>query len=222
MINDYYYSVGLAGPLIIHGHFVNGYTLCPFATTEGALVASATRGAALLTRTGGVTSRVLEQVMIRSPSFHLYSVDDAEALFKWIQRNRDALQKQIKLFSRHAQLTDVRPHRFGSILIVQFNFQTGEAAGQNMVTMATWHSCKWLMNVIEKEIPTLKIKNFYIESLASGDKKMAFSNLMSTRGVHAIAEAWIPESVIRDTLKVSSYYMYIPLKFFKSPYILLL
>ena len=42
--------LGVAGPLLIKGDHVNELILCPFATTEGALVASATRGAAAITR----------------------------------------------------------------------------------------------------------------------------------------------------------------------------
>ena len=36
----------------------------------------------------------------------------------------------------------------------------------------------------------------------SGDKKVAFLNLMRTRGLHAQAEAWIPESILKSVLKV--------------------
>ena len=195
------FFVGIAGPLMIRGNHVNGYLLCPFATTEGALVASATRGAALLTRSGGVITRVLEQVMVRSPAFYTDSIDDVENLYSWMVDNMAALQKQIRLFSQYAVLVEIKADRFGCVLIASFKYRTGDAAGQNMVTTATWHACKWLIQAVQKEIPSLKIKKFIIESLASGDKKIAFGNL-STRGVHAMAEAWIPKSVLENTLKV--------------------
>src|SRR5262245_58728631 len=50
--------VGIAGPLLMRGATVNGTVYAPFATTEGALVASASRGATALTRAGGVSTRV--------------------------------------------------------------------------------------------------------------------------------------------------------------------
>ena len=191
----------MVGPLMIKGNHVNGYLLCPFATTEGALVASATRGAALLTRSGGVNTRVLEQVMIRSPAFYTDSIDDAENLYSWMVENMATLQKQIRLFSQYAVLIEIKADRFGCILVTSFKYKTGDAAGQNMVTTATWHACKWLIQAVQKEIPSLKIKKFLIESLVSCDKRIAFGNL-STRGVHAMAEVWIPKSVLENTLKV--------------------
>ena len=43
--------MGVIGPLLIKGdHVLNEHILCPFATTEGALVASSTRGATAMTR----------------------------------------------------------------------------------------------------------------------------------------------------------------------------
>ena len=60
--------VGLAGPLLFQGHKAHGYINAPFATTEGALVASATRGASAISRSGGVTTRVINQRMLRVPS----------------------------------------------------------------------------------------------------------------------------------------------------------
>ena len=42
--------LGVIGPLLIKGDHVNEHILCPFATTEGALVASSTRGATAMTR----------------------------------------------------------------------------------------------------------------------------------------------------------------------------
>ena len=192
------------GPILINGHHIKGYVLCPFATTEGALVASATRGAAALTRSGGIKSHIIEQVMVRAPAFLMNSIDDAELLWSWVVTNFKALKLQTKLYSQYTTLSEIKPHRFGRTIIFAFKYQTTDAAGQNMVTTATWHACKWLLQAVKEELPTLKIRKFFIESNFSGDKKIAFGNLLNTRGVHVIAEAWIPESVIESTFKVSN------------------
>ena len=109
---------------------------------------------------------------------------------------------QVTLFSRHASLLDLSTTRQGRIVIVHFKFDTKDAAGQNMVTSSTWHSCKWLLRKIEKDLPSIRIINFWIESNMSGDKKTAFMNMMRTRGLHVQAETWVPESILRSVLKV--------------------
>lgn len=85
---------------------------------------------------------------------------------------------------------------------MHFKFHTKDAAGQNMVTSSTWQLCKWLLRKIETDLQSIQIINFWIESNMSGDKKVAFLNLMRTRGLHAQAEAWIPESILKSVLKV--------------------
>ena len=72
--------VGVAGPLWFNGQNVIGHVYAPLATTEGALVASCTRGATALTRAGGVTTRILRQVMLRAPLFVLDSSESASKL----------------------------------------------------------------------------------------------------------------------------------------------
>ena len=56
--------VGIAGPLKINGRRANGVFYAPIATSEGALIASMSRGAYALSTSGGVTTRVLAQRMI--------------------------------------------------------------------------------------------------------------------------------------------------------------
>lgn len=87
--------VGIAGPLLFYGDHIKGYALCPFATTEGALVASMTRGATALTRSGGVYVKVIEQNQIRSPCFELRNMQEVDEFLKWLTSNMDALQKQV-------------------------------------------------------------------------------------------------------------------------------
>ena len=118
-----------------------------------------------------------------------------------MQSNIEQLQSQISLYSQHCKLLRVTSHRFGAMLTMNLIFDTGDAAGQNMVTTATWNCCKWLRDEVEKKLG-LTVKHFLVEGLASGDKKLSFKNLLVNRGVHVQAEAWIPESVITSTLKV--------------------
>ena len=194
--------IGVAGPLLIHGDHVNGHVLCPFATTEGALIASATRGATALSRAGGVMVQVGKQRMLRAPAFIMRSIRETHILWNWLTENFRHLQQQVSLFSQHCVLMELVPFYFGKSIIIQFVYETGDAAGQNMTTNATWHACKWALNKLGEELPGVEVVKFYIESNASGDKKMAASQLQNTRGWFAQAEAWIPEQLLRSVLKV--------------------
>lgn len=84
-----------AGPLLFNGRSVNGYAMVPCATTEGALVASITRGAAALTRSGGVFTLASQQQMIRAPSFVTRNVGEAEKLWKWLSSHLEGLRQQV-------------------------------------------------------------------------------------------------------------------------------
>ena len=194
--------VGLVGPLLVKGKSVAGYVLCPFATTEGALVASATRGASALMRSGGVFVSTEDQVMTRAPSFTFASAKEAESFWTWLRGKLDDLKQQVRQYSQHAELVSLSPQRFGRTLVVQFKYCTRDAAGQNMVTGATSHLCKWLLGKAEKEMEGVRIARFHIESNLSCDKKLAMLNLFQTRGIHVQAEAWVPDSVLQSVLKV--------------------
>lgn len=87
--------VAVAGPLLVKGKYAHGHVLAPCATTEGALVASITRGAAALTRAGGVHTLATEKVMIRTPSFITRNAGESEQLWQWLQSHKDDLQKQV-------------------------------------------------------------------------------------------------------------------------------
>ena len=90
--------LGLCGPLLIRGDHVQGYCLCPVATSEGAVVASITRGATALTQSGGVHVRVLEQTQIRSPYFVLRNSVEVDIFLKWIAKNFEVLQQRVSAF----------------------------------------------------------------------------------------------------------------------------
>ncbi len=84
---------------------------------------------------------------------------------------------------------------------MSFIFDCDDAAGQNMVTSASTLCSEWLLRNSEKKVG-VKIIRYYCYSLASGEKRMSFINMLIPRGVHVVAEAWLPESIIKTTLKV--------------------
>ena len=87
--------LAICGPLLIKGRNVDGFCLCPLATTEGALVASVTRGATALSRSGGVRARVLNHAQIRSPYFIFRTMDEVEIFLKWLQNKLTTAQQKV-------------------------------------------------------------------------------------------------------------------------------
>jgi len=194
--------VGVAGPLHVRGAAAQGLFYLPMATTEGALVSSATRGALALTRAGGVTALVQRQRMTRTPLFTVRDQPSASRLVRFIEDRLEELRAQVRQVSRHASLMSVEPITLGRAVHVHFHYQTGDAAGQNMTTACTWHACQWLLRELERR-PGIDVDNFLIEGNMSGDKKLGFSSFAAGRGIRVSAEATIPADLLQRILKVT-------------------
>ncbi|MEE2786755.1 MAG: phosphotransferase [Myxococcota bacterium] len=195
--------VGLAGPLQFWGESVTGQIFAPLATTEGALVASATRGATAITRAGGVATRVIQQRMMRVPMFVMSDMQAAALFERWVQDHVPEIREQIGQVSRHAKLVSVEPRMLGNMVHVAFVYETGDAAGQNMTTTCTWQACQWMMQqMIHHE--QIRFENFIIEANMSGDKKVNYNSFISGRGTRVLAEAFLDEDVLQNVLKVTS------------------
>ena len=183
------------------------YVLCPFATTEGALVASATRGVTACNRAGGITTHAFSQQMTRGPCFMTASLVEAVKLTDWLVSHLSDLQMQVQNISRHCRLVHVEPFVIGRSVHALFVCESGLAAGQNMVTTATSEACKWMLKEIEKTRKDINILNYWVETNLSSDKKNSYilnspSSIRGVRGVHAQADVYIPESVLKSVLKV--------------------
>ncbi len=194
--------VGLVGPLLFAGEQVRGHVVVPFATTEGALVASASRGAKALTLAGGVTTHVVYQRMTRAPVFVMKDVHDATRLGAWLADHTAEIRARAEAASRHAHLLSLDTVQIGRYLHVRFVYETGDAAGQNMVTICTWRACAW----IQAQLPfvrDLTVEHFFIEGNTSGDKKVSHLSTQSGRGTRVIAEAFVPRAILKRVLNVS-------------------
>jgi NADP-dependent 3-hydroxy-3-methylglutaryl-CoA reductase len=195
--------VGVAGPLEIDGAAARGIFFLPLATTEGALVSSASRGALALTRSGGVQTRVLGRQMTRAPLFAFTSFAAAGGFCAWLAAHLPELQERTRDVSQHARLVAVQPLMLGVNVVVRFVFETGDAAGQNMSTACAWHLCRFIDRQLRHD-PSLVPEAFYVESNASLDKKVGFASWLGGRGLRVVASATLTDPVCRRMLKVSA------------------
>ena len=189
--------IGIAGPLRIRGRNASGDYNIPLATTEATLVASYNRGAKLITEAGGCSAAVLEERIERSPAFVLRDLHQAVEFATWIYVRKHVLIATAERTSRHARCVAIDPIIEGNHVYVACAVRTGEAAGQNMVTIATAALC----NYVVANAP-LEITSFVIESNLSGDKKATSRALSGTRGKRVSADVRIPRDLAIARLHV--------------------
>ena len=87
--------------------------------------------------------------------------------------------------------------------MMEFVYDSADAAGQNGVTVTTWYACKWAREKISKERPDINIREYCIETKFSGDKNAVPKNYIKVRGIEVQAETYITESTLKSVLKVS-------------------
>jgi NADP-dependent 3-hydroxy-3-methylglutaryl-CoA reductase len=194
--------LGIAGPLLFDGDQARGYFPAPLATTEGTLVASASRGATAITQCGGVRTRVLSQRMVRAPVWELEDVHAAARFVRWVEGHMSGIRAEVAQVSRHAWLAEVEPWVAGRFVYLRMLYETTDAAGQNMTTACTWRACEWI-NAALASVPALRINFFAIEGNASGDKKATHANLLTGRGMRVTAECRLDRTTLRDVLKTT-------------------
>ncbi len=190
--------IGLAGALLVNGEYAKGEFFVPLATTEGTLVASYNRGMKLLKESGGVTTTVVDDAMQRAPVFVFPSAREARDFGVWIKENFDEIKLKAEATTSVGKLRDIQQFPASRFLYLRFNFTTGDAAGQNMVTKATQAACDWIQANYPK-----KIERYQLEGSFATDKKTSFVNTLNTRGKKVIAEATIPAGKLLEIMHVS-------------------
>ncbi len=190
--------IGVAGALLVNGEYARGEFFVPLATTEGTLVASYNRGMKLLRESGGVTTTIVDDAMQRAPVFVFKSAREARDFGVWMTANFDEIKLQAETTTSVGKLRDIQQFAASRFLYLRFNFTTGDAAGQNMVTKATQAACDW----IQRNYPE-KIERFQLEGSFATDKKTSFVNTLHTRGKRVVAEATIPVAKLKEIMHVS-------------------
>ena len=187
--------VGIIGPMRVNGLNAKGDFHVPMATTEAALVASYARGAYVATKAGGISTALLYEGVIRSPAFVFSGLFDAGRFVEWVVCHIDSLISAAESTTRYGKLTSVEPIIDNDVVFLICRYTTGDAAGQNMVTIATNALCQAIL----ADCP-VKIRAWYIEGNFSGDKKASFLGLITGRGRKISASVTLPAALVEKHL----------------------
>ena len=191
--------VGLAGPLRVNGVHANGDYYVPLATTEAALVASYSRGAQIITDAGGCTAVLLDEGVSRAPAFAFDTLSDATTFVSWASASLDRFREIAASTTQHGRLVDMDVAVEGNHVYLSFEYTTGDAAGQNMVTFATDAICRHIV----RHAP-IRPKYWFIEANLSGDKKATTRSFMTVRGKKVSAEVVLPSHLITTRLHTTT------------------
>lgn len=190
--------IGVIGPLRINGVHAHGDYFVPLATTEGALVASYHRGARVVSLAGGVAAVTITEKVQRAPVFSFASIAESGLFAAWASGEFRSFADAAATRTSHGRLTGLQVHVESNHVYLIFEFHTGDAAGQNMVTLCTAAICD---DIVARS--PVRPQSWFLEANMSGDKKATAITFQSTRGRKVIAEATLPRELVERMLRTT-------------------
>ncbi|GAA0310882.1 hydroxymethylglutaryl-CoA reductase (NADPH) [Halarchaeum salinum] len=188
--------LGIAGPLAVSGDAASDDYRLPLATTEGALVASINRGCSTITAAGGANARVTKRGMTRAPVFRVTDVTEGAEVARWVDDNVEELREAAEATTSHGTLEDVTHYVVGDNVYLRFAYDTADAMGMNMATIATRAACE----IVEAETPASLVA---LSGNLCADKKPAAINAVEGRGRTVTADVHIPRDIVEERLKTT-------------------
>ena len=188
--------MGLAGPMTVNGEHAKGDFIVPLATTEGTLVASYSRGMKVMNLSGGITTTIVDDRMQRAPAFVFADARDARAFAQWVAAHIAEIAEVAESTGTRHRLLEIETYLAARTAYLRFNFSTGDAAGQNIVSQATHTACRWILDRYEG------VDHFYLEANLATDKKASQINILRTRGKRVIAEAEVSRKALVEHMRV--------------------
>jgi len=199
MIGAIQIPLGIAGPLLIKEKSrENGGQeyYVPLATTEGALIASVNRGCKAITQSRGAVVDVRNIGMTRGSVFKTSGLEESVRLEKWLQTHEKKIASIAENTSRHLRFLSLFVKKAGCNVFVRFSFDTSEAMGMNMVTIAVSAISLYIGKETGAKCVTVA-GNFDV------DKKPSYLNMILGRGREVWAEAVLSADVIKTVLKTT-------------------
>ena len=196
MIGVIQIPLGFAGPVQVNGDHAQGPFLIPLATTEGALVASISRGMSVITSSGGANVKVFADAMTRAPIFRVRGVEHAAEVMEWVNSHPGEMEMAVASTTSHGELIRIEFFPNGRSLHMRMSFRTGDAMGMNMVTIASEAVCEVISRNTGAELVS-------VSGNMCTDKKPAAINSISGRGKTVVAEVTIPKDIVESKLHTS-------------------
>ena len=116
MIGTVQIPLGYAGPVRITGEYADGEFLIPLATTEGALVASISRGMSVMNDGGGVRAMVCGDAMTRAPVLRVEGIEHGKRVMEWMDGHMDDIQAAVASTTSHGRLARIDKYPDGRSL----------------------------------------------------------------------------------------------------------
>ena len=186
--------MAIAGPAVIDGQYAKGEFPIPLCTIEGSLAASMNRGLYASSLCGGMKVKHFRQELSRSPIFIFDDLNKSIEFQGWITEHNEEIIKAAQSTTKYGKVLRIDQHAIQNYVLLDFILDTGNAAGQNMVTLATNVACEY----IRKETG----HKFFLDSNLASDKKASSRNMILGRGHGVIAETHISKSVMSRVLNV--------------------
>lgn len=196
MVGGIQVPLGVAGPLEVEGGFADGEYYVPIATTEGALVASVNRGCSSITESGGAVCQVFKDAMTRAPVFRVASPMHAKKVIEWVDDNFDVLKDEAESTTEYGELLSIDPYISGDSLFLRFSFDSKDAMGMNMATVAT----RTASETIEEKTDAALVA---LSGNMCADKKPAAINAIEGRGKTVVSEVNIQKETVKEKLKTT-------------------
>jgi hydroxymethylglutaryl-CoA reductase (NADPH) len=187
--------VGLAGPLLLDGTHGRRDVLVPLATTEGALVASTSRGMGLVRVAGGVRARVTRDELSQHPVLVYEDMEGALVAAEAARGSLERFQGLVSTITTHGRLVRVEPEVLGRRLVLRLVFTTGDAIGINMAAHGAELCCA-----------DLAVRTGAVERHVHGqdvEKRANARALIEGRGRSVVAEATVPRQVLAERARTS-------------------
>ncbi|WP_292423977.1 hydroxymethylglutaryl-CoA reductase (NADPH) [Methanoregula sp.] len=197
MIGAVQVPVGVAGPLAVNGEFAKGVFWLPLATTEGALVASVNRGASAITKAGGAEVRILHDGMTRAPVFAAESVGHAKKVADWAEAHEKELAAIAQTTTTHGEMTGLVTFIAGTSVFVRLEFDTKDAMGMNMVTIAS-------AKIADEIAKATGARLIALSGNMCTDKKPAAINGIMGRGRSVVAGIALSHELIEKVFKTDA------------------
>ncbi|MHB8061564.1 MAG: hypothetical protein ACYDG2_02845 [Ruminiclostridium sp.] len=188
--------MGIAGPVLIKGQYINEKIYIPLATNEAALVAGLQRGIKAINLSGGLNTIVNFDGMTRAPLIEAPNISEARRFCEQINTDKQLFQT-LAVLSKDpfVRLEQIDPYQLGTKVFLRMTFKTGDAMGMNGVTKASADITRGIL----AKMPEWKL--ITISSNLCSDKKSSHINVLNGRGKSIQTEVFIPEEVLKTVFK---------------------